>query len=131
MECTSPPQLGTAGFTVFCQSCNVYDMKVNGTIRLVLVAVSCVAARLTEELKNEASRVLFLLSTTSDPAVPGNSPTGPGDEAKAASQDESQQVRHHTLGTICDRCTRMSECRGCCFFVGGCVCGCVGKQVCG
>ncbi|CAM9816719.1 unnamed protein product, partial [Laminaria digitata] len=37
--------------------------------------------RLTEEMKNESSRVLFLLSTASDPSVPGNSPTGPGDEA--------------------------------------------------
>eukprot|EP00903_Cladosiphon_okamuranus_P011861 g11142.t1 len=48
--------------------------------------------RLTEELKNESSRVLFLLSTASDPSVPGNSPGGPGDDAKArGAQDENQQ----------------------------------------
>ena len=46
--------------------------------------------RLTEEMKNESSRMLFLLSTASDPSVPGNSPDGPGDEA--AAQEAPQQV---------------------------------------
>ncbi|CAM9738124.1 unnamed protein product, partial [Ectocarpus sp. 4 AP-2014] len=45
--------------------------------------------RLTEELKNESSRVLFLLSTASDPSLPGNPPAGPGDDA--SSQDDPQQ----------------------------------------
>ena len=57
--------------------------------------------RLTEELKNESSRVLFLLSTANDPSVPGNSPGGPGDDAKAGgAQDDSQQV-HRVVSLSC------------------------------
>lgn len=48
--------------------------------------------RLTEELKSESSRVLFLLSSTNDPSVPGYSPNGPGDDA-AAQDGGPQQVR--------------------------------------
>lgn len=49
--------------------------------------------RLTEELKNESSRVLFLLSTASDPSVPGNSGAGVENDAAGGGQEGPPQVR--------------------------------------
>lgn len=46
---------------------------------------------MTEELKDESSRVLFILSSANDPAVPGNAASGPREDN--AGQDGPPQVR--------------------------------------
>lgn len=52
-------------------------------------------SRLIEELKSDSSRVLFLLSSASDPSVPGSSPGGDG-----GFQDGQQQQQQQVLELV-------------------------------
>lgn len=62
-------------------------------ILVSLAYILTIKQRLIEELKSESSRVLFLLSTASDPSVPGSSVTGPGREDAAPQDGGPPQAR--------------------------------------